>query len=288
MSTIAIPGDGSPFDQIRRTDPDGTEYWTGRDLQPLMEYAAWRDFTEVIEKAKASLAIVQGPAAAGHHLCKSTSDGGRWGTQSIGDYRLTRFGAYLVAMAGDDTKPAVAAARVYFAVRTQQAEAVQQRELTRMEILTIAVEAEKQRLVERERANRAESRVLELTPAAHNWEVIQGGDGITLRTFHKKYFAVNERAFFEHLYSRGYLIDQRGKGGWSEKRQKHRDGSQHRHPTAKGKAWLYLHASVDRSESRREGPRVKPGDPETDLKQRLIREGLPPHRNAIELAGGAQ
>ncbi|MGW4629300.1 RhuM family protein [Streptomyces rubiginosohelvolus] len=38
------------------------------------------------------------------------------------DYRLSRFGAYLVAMAGDDTKEPVALARVYFAGRTREAE----------------------------------------------------------------------------------------------------------------------------------------------------------------------
>ncbi|MEU6058037.1 RhuM family protein [Streptomyces sp. NPDC047097] len=47
---------------------------------------------------------------------------GNLGSGDKVDYRLTRFGAYLVAMAGDDTKPAVAQARVYFAVRAREAE----------------------------------------------------------------------------------------------------------------------------------------------------------------------
>jgi hypothetical protein len=91
-------------------------------MQPLMTYSRWEDFATVVEKAKASLALVHGDDQAAHHFATSRSDGGRWGNQKLDDYRLTRFGAYLVAMAGDDTKEAVAQARVYFAVRTREAE----------------------------------------------------------------------------------------------------------------------------------------------------------------------
>ncbi|MGX1221971.1 RhuM family protein [Streptomyces ambofaciens] len=125
-SNKALPpddnGGASPFDRIRQTDPYGREYWTGREMQPLMEYARWEDFAVVIEKARDSLALVQGTTTAGHHFAISRSDGGRWGNQKLADFQLTRFGAYLTAMAGDDTKQAVALARLYFAVRTQEAE----------------------------------------------------------------------------------------------------------------------------------------------------------------------
>ncbi|WP_338897417.1 RhuM family protein [Streptomyces sp. TG1A-60] len=87
-----------------------------------MTYSRWEDFATVVEKAKASLALVHGDDQAAHHFAASRSDGGRWGNQKLDDYRLTRFGAYLTAMAGDDTKEAVAQARVYFAVRTREAE----------------------------------------------------------------------------------------------------------------------------------------------------------------------
>ncbi|MFE4548269.1 RhuM family protein [Streptomyces sp. NPDC056785] len=87
-----------------------------------MEYARWEDFAAVIEKARDSLALVQGIATANHHFAISRSDGGRWGNQQLADFQLTRFGAYLTAMAGDETKQAVALARLYFAARTQEAE----------------------------------------------------------------------------------------------------------------------------------------------------------------------
>ncbi|MDE8344379.1 MAG: hypothetical protein POG24_11250 [Acidocella sp.] len=42
----------SPFEQIRRTDPDGNEFWSGRDLMPLLEYSSWQKFKSVLLKAQ--------------------------------------------------------------------------------------------------------------------------------------------------------------------------------------------------------------------------------------------
>lgn len=126
ISTLTPPpgGGGSPFDAIRHVDAFGREYWTGREMQPLMEYSRWEDFATVIEKAKNSLALVQGESAAQHHFrdVPKTIQMPKGAQRQVPDVRLTRFAAYLVAMAGDDTKSAVAHARVYFAVRAREAE----------------------------------------------------------------------------------------------------------------------------------------------------------------------
>jgi hypothetical protein len=93
-------------------------------MQPLMQYSRWDKYAAVIEKARASLALVQGEEAAAAAFVQVTQlpHAGNLGLQERTDYRLTRFGAYLTAMAGDDTKEAVAQARIYFAVRTREAE----------------------------------------------------------------------------------------------------------------------------------------------------------------------
>jgi hypothetical protein len=127
-SNKALPpndnGGASPFDKIRHLDPYGREYWLGREMQPLMGYARWDGYVPVIEKAKASLLLVQGSEAAEAAFSQVTQlrHAGNLGHQGRVDYRLTRFGAYLTAMAGDDSKEAVAQARIYFAVRTREAE----------------------------------------------------------------------------------------------------------------------------------------------------------------------
>ncbi|MGW6695606.1 hypothetical protein ACWF62_17700 [Rhodococcus sp. NPDC054953] len=120
-TTMVSPSSESPFDALRHVDLDGSEHWLGRELQPVMDYAQWRDFATVINKAKASLALVQGEDAADGNFAEMRKVSGSRGPAGV-DFRLTRFGAYLTAMAGDDTKEAVAHARVYFAVRTREAE----------------------------------------------------------------------------------------------------------------------------------------------------------------------
>ena len=50
------PG-GSPFDMIRRTRPDGSEYWSARDLMPLLGYGAdWRNFRDATDREAHDLA----------------------------------------------------------------------------------------------------------------------------------------------------------------------------------------------------------------------------------------
>jgi DNA-damage-inducible protein D len=173
MTDLTLFG-SSQFDAIRRTDEAG-EFWTGRDLAPVMDYLKWENFAAVISKARYSLSLVEGADSADHHFLAAGSDGGRWGNQRLDDYRLTRFAAYLTAMAGDDTKKAVAEARVYFAVKTREAEtaprvdvtAIGRRELAEM-VIAEADRADREAL----RADTAEAEVIELRPRAVSWDVL--------------------------------------------------------------------------------------------------------------------
>lgn len=146
------------------------------------------------------------------------------------------------------------------------------REMTRLELIDLAREAELERIKETARADHFEQRA---EAAEGTVREIEGAQGLTLRVFHKKYFsAIREREFFEHLYAKGYLIDQRGKGGVRPDGTV-RDGAQHRHPSAKGKPYLYFHFVGVHGEKRRENARVRPGKPELEFKAALVRTGLP-------------
>jgi hypothetical protein len=45
---------GSPFDCIRRVTPEGREFWSARDLMPLLGYEKWERFADAITRAKIS------------------------------------------------------------------------------------------------------------------------------------------------------------------------------------------------------------------------------------------
>lgn len=163
---------------------------------------------------------------------------------------------------------------------------------------TALLDSEESRVVVRDPANLSTLDIIEIARAAELGRLaavkraeaaedfkrnIEAGSGLTIRAFHKKYFsAVKESELFDHLYARGYLINQLNKGTLRETGPKagtYRDGAQHRHPTAKGKAWFYLHTALGSNAYRAENTRVLPGQSELDLRDRLAREGLPANIN---------
>lgn len=40
------------FENIKRIDENGVEFWYARELQNVLEYTEWRNFNQVIDKAK--------------------------------------------------------------------------------------------------------------------------------------------------------------------------------------------------------------------------------------------
>ena len=44
--------DESIFEDIKHSFEDGTEYWYARELQTVLEYSDWRNFANVIDKAR--------------------------------------------------------------------------------------------------------------------------------------------------------------------------------------------------------------------------------------------
>lgn len=161
----------SPFDQIKRTDERG-EYWSARDLMPLMGYDQWRRFAGSVERAKAS-AEAQGQTVEDHFAASGKMvEIGSSATREAADYRLTRFACYLVAMNGDPRKPEVAAAQAYFAVRTRQAEtsSATVAELSRRDLARMVIDAEDAR-------EAAELRAKELAPAARAWTTLAACHG---------------------------------------------------------------------------------------------------------------
>jgi DNA-damage-inducible protein D len=112
------------FNQIKRIDADGSEYWLATELLTLMGYQTWKRIKDTVERAKIS--AINSGLDESYHLVNVVQMAQIGASQAfretLKDYKLSRHACYLVAMNGDPRKPEIAAAQNYFAVKTREAE----------------------------------------------------------------------------------------------------------------------------------------------------------------------
>ncbi|MFA5797293.1 MAG: DNA damage-inducible protein D [Candidatus Woesearchaeota archaeon] len=108
-------------------ETEGIEFWFARDLQILLEYEDWRNFWNVIEKAK--MACKNSGYDVNHHFVDVTKTilMPKSASKEIPDIVLTRYACYLVAQNGDSRKEPIAFAQSYFAVQTRKQELIEKR-----------------------------------------------------------------------------------------------------------------------------------------------------------------
>ncbi len=106
---------------------EGLEFWFARDIQLLLDYAEWRNFSLVIEKAKIAC-LKSGQTISDHFVdVNKTISMPKGASKEIDDMMLTRYACYLIAQNGDPRKESIAFAQSYFAIQTRKQELLEER-----------------------------------------------------------------------------------------------------------------------------------------------------------------
>lgn len=119
--------------KLRRTfeeaafDYQGVECWSARELQLLLNYTEWRNFENVINKAKDSCKTAKQDINDHFVDINKMVQIGSGAEKSISDILLTRYACYLIAQNGDAKKEEIAFAQSYFAIQTRKQEILEER-----------------------------------------------------------------------------------------------------------------------------------------------------------------
>jgi len=114
------------FEQIKKVNKYGQEYWSARDLSKILGYTEYGKFLPAIERAKESCKN-SGQNIDDHFA--GVSDMVKIGSgaeRAVADYSLSRYACYLIAQNGDPRKEEIALAQTYFAIQTRKQEVQQQ------------------------------------------------------------------------------------------------------------------------------------------------------------------
>ena len=119
MANKIIKKAQSLFEQIKQTDENGNEFWMARQLSKSLDYADFRNFTGVIEKA------IEACKNSGYEVADHLVEAnevvavGSGATHTYPSFKLSRYACYLIVQNADPSKEVVALGQTYFAVQTR-------------------------------------------------------------------------------------------------------------------------------------------------------------------------
>jgi DNA-damage-inducible protein D len=117
--------DNSLFEEIKRTNEIGQEYWSAREFHKVLDYLKWDKFMNVVKRAKEACSN-SGQEPSDHFpRVEKMVQIGSGAQRDIGDINLTRYACYLIVQNANPSKEVVALGQTYFAFQTRKQEVLE-------------------------------------------------------------------------------------------------------------------------------------------------------------------
>jgi len=164
----------SIFEQIKRIDENGNEYWSARDFSKVLEYVEYRNFIPVLNRAKEACENSKQQVADHFVDMHEMVTLGSGAERQVDSVKLSRYACYLIVQNADPSKEVIALGQTYFAIQTRL------QELTQMEKYNALPSEGEKRLFLRNELKRHNS---QLADTAHNAGVIDAIDYAIFQNF---------------------------------------------------------------------------------------------------------
>jgi very-short-patch-repair endonuclease len=102
------------FDLIKQVNPYGVEYWSARDLAPLLGYQKWERFEDTVKKGVTVCKLTKLDLSEHFSVTSKTAFLGSGAKREVIDYHLTLYALHLVLICCDMKKPETLRALAYF------------------------------------------------------------------------------------------------------------------------------------------------------------------------------
>jgi DNA-damage-inducible protein D len=110
------------FEQIKKINEYGSEYWSAREMAKILDYQDFRNFGDVLKKARESCKKA-GQSIEDHFVdVTDMIKLPKTASREIQNTHLSRYACYLIIQNADPSKEIVALGQTYFAIQTRRQE----------------------------------------------------------------------------------------------------------------------------------------------------------------------
>ncbi|WP_323813461.1 DNA damage-inducible protein D [Cellvibrio sp. NN19] len=132
MTQKLTQSQNATFENIKKLDENGNEFWPARQLAKILEYSEYRHFLPVLERAREACRNSAQVVEDHFEDILEMVEIGSGAHRELPNVRLSRYACYLVVQNGDPSKPVIANGQTYFALQTRRQELADGKKFTQL------------------------------------------------------------------------------------------------------------------------------------------------------------